>query len=98
MPSRIGSCAGQRRVKSVLWGLMILNDKQIRELAEKHSMIEPFQQGLVSSTDEGPVISFGLSSFGYDIRLSPQDFRIFRHLPGQVVDPKNFNPNHVEKA
>jgi dCTP deaminase len=77
---------------------MILNDRQIREMAEKHGMIDPFHQGLVSSTDAGPVISFGLSSFGYDIRLSPEDFRIFRHLPGQVVDPKNFNPNHVEKA
>ena len=67
-------------------------------MAEEHGMIDPFHQGLVSSTDAGPVISFGLSSFGYDIRLSPEDFRIFRHLPGQVVDPKNFNPNHVEKA
>ena len=77
---------------------MILNDRQIREMAEEHGMIDPFHQGLVSSTDAGPVISFGPSSFGYDIRLSPEDFRIFRHLPGQVVDPKNVNPNHVEKA
>lgn len=43
-----------------------------------------------------PVISYGLSSYGYDIRLSPNDFRIFRHIPGTVVDPKNFNPSNLE--
>jgi malate dehydrogenase (oxaloacetate-decarboxylating) len=77
---------------------MILNDKRIRELAQTHRMIDPFHQGLVSSNDQGPILTYGLSAFGYDIRLSPEDFRIFRHLPGKVVDPKNFNPGHVEKA
>jgi dCTP deaminase len=77
---------------------MILNDKRIRELAQTHRMIDPFHQGLVSSNDLGPILTYGLSAFGYDIRLSPEDFRIFRHLPGKVVDPKNFNPGHVEKA
>lgn len=43
-----------------------------------------------------PVISYGLSSYGYDIRLSPVEFRIFRHIPGTVVDPKNFNPQNLE--
>lgn len=45
-----------------------------------------------------PVLSFGLSSFGYDIRLSSEDFRIFRHVPGEVVNPKDFNPRCLEKA
>jgi dCTP deaminase len=44
------------------------------------------------------VISYGLSSYGYDIRLSDKDFRIFRHLPGEIVDPKDFNPKFLEKA
>jgi dCTP deaminase len=43
-----------------------------------------------------PVISYGLSSYGYDIRLSPAEFRIFRHIPGTVVDPKNFSPDNLE--
>ena len=43
-------------------------------------------------------ISWGLSSYGYDIRLSPHDFRIFRHIPGTVVDPKKFNPKNLEQA
>ncbi|NEP63051.1 MAG: dCTP deaminase, partial [Symploca sp. SIO2G7] len=43
-----------------------------------------------------PVISYGLSSFGYDIRLSSKEFRIFRHIPGTVIDPKHFNPDNLE--
>lgn len=83
---------------------MIKNDKWIREMAAK-GMIEPFEERLVrkivtrqigNSTVSLPVISYGLSSYGYDIRLSPNDFRIFRHIPGTVVDPKNFNPANLE--
>lgn len=42
------------------------------------------------------VISYGLSSYGYDIRLSPKEFKIFRHIPGTVINPKRFNPNNLE--
>lgn len=42
------------------------------------------------------VLSYGLSSYGYDIRLASQDFRVFRHIPGTVVDPKHFNPANLE--
>lgn len=64
-------------------------------MAQK-GMISPFEPSLVRHFEELPVISYGLSSFGYDIRLSPNDFRIFRHIPGTVVDPKNFNPENLE--
>ncbi|MEH2466116.1 dCTP deaminase [Nostoc sp.] len=73
---------------------MIKNDIWIREKAQK-GMIYPFESSLIRHYEELPVISFGLSSFGYDIRLSPADFRIFRHIPGTVVDPKNFNPENL---
>ena len=39
-----------------------------------------------------PVLSFGCSSYGYDLRLSSQEFMIFRHVPGTVMNPKRFNP------
>jgi dCTP deaminase len=55
------------------------------------------QAGEVSSP-EVSCISWGLSSYGYDIRLSPHDFRIFKHIPGTVVDPKKFNPKNLEQA
>ncbi|MBD2628718.1 dCTP deaminase [Trichormus variabilis] len=74
---------------------MIKNDIWITEMAKK-GMIAPFEPSLIRHFEELPVISFGLSSFGYDIRLSANDFRIFRHIPGTVVDPKNFNPENLE--
>lgn len=61
-------------------------------------MIEPFEPQLVRQVEGSPVISYGLSSYGYDLRLSPNEFRIFRHVPGTVVDPKNFNPENLEPA
>jgi len=81
---------------------MIQNDKWIIEQALK-GMISPFEEKSVRKAvwDQGkevPTISWGLSSYGYDIRLSPHDFRIFRHIPGTVVDPKNFNPKNLEQA
>jgi dCTP deaminase len=76
---------------------MIKNDTWIIERA-KEGMIAPFEPSLVRQTDGLPVISFGLSSYGYDLRLSPAEFRIFRHIPGTVVDPKNFNPANLEPA
>lgn len=76
---------------------MLKNDKWIREKANE-GMITPFVPELIRKADGLPVLSYGLSSFGYDIRLSPNDFRIFRHIPGTVIDPKNFNPSNLEQA
>lgn len=59
-------------------------------------MIAPFCPMLMRKVEDLPMISFGLSSYGYDIRLSPKDFRIFRHIPGTVIDPKHFNPANLE--
>jgi len=65
-------------------------------------MIDPFVPSLVREVDRdgvtNRVISYGQSSYGYDIRLSSNDFQIFRHIPGTVVDPKNFSPANLEPA
>ncbi|MEP0871195.1 dCTP deaminase [Trichocoleus desertorum AS-A10] len=80
---------------------MIKNDTWITEMAAK-GMITPFEPQLIREVSGDanlairPVISYGLSSYGYDIRLSPAEFRIFRHIPGTVIDPKNFNPENLE--
>jgi dCTP deaminase len=77
---------------------MILNDTQITKNANA-GMIEPFVPQLVRETEDATrVLSFGLSSFGYDLRLSPREFKVFRHIPGTVVDPKNFQPNNLENV
>ncbi|NDJ15810.1 dCTP deaminase [Myxacorys almedinensis] len=74
---------------------MIKNDTWISQKAQA-GMISPFESKLVRRVNELPVISYGLSSYGYDLRLSPTDFRIFRHVPGTVVDPKNFSSANLE--
>ncbi len=77
---------------------MIKNDLWIKEMAAG-GMIAPFEPSLVRRTEAGvAVLSYGLSSYGYDIRLSPEDFQIFRHVPGTVIDPKRFNPDNLEPA
>ena len=78
---------------------MLKCDRWITEQAGQ-GMLEPFQSGLVRHLDpdkrESPVLSFGCSSYGYDLRLSPQEFLIFRHVPGTVMNPKRFNPANLE--
>jgi len=66
--------------------MSIKNDKWIRKMAQEHGMIEPFEPGQVR---EG-VISYGLSSYGYDIRVAPE-FKVFTNVHHLVVDPKNFD-------
>jgi dCTP deaminase len=65
-------------------------------------MLEPFQPTLVRHLDAenraNPVLSFGCSSYGYDLRLSAQEFLIFKHVPGTVMNPKRFNPANLEPA
>ena len=74
---------------------MLKNDRWITEQAAA-GMLEPFQKGLIRHLDpeqkQAPVLSFGCSSYGYDLRLSPQEFLIFKHVPGTVMNPKRFNP------
>jgi len=65
----------------------VMPDSWIREMAEKHRMIEPFVE---AQRREG-VISYGLSSYGYDARVS-DEFKIFHNIDGAVVDPKDFSP------
>jgi dCTP deaminase len=70
---------------------------------ENIPLIIPFEASLIreikiDSDTSHRVISYGLSSYGYDIRLSPKEFRIFRHIPGTVIDPKNFNPQNLEST
>ena len=67
--------------------MSIQPDTWIREMALEHGMIEPFVDGQVRQD----VISYGLSSCGYDIRVA-DEFKIFTNVHSAVVDPKHFNP------
>ena len=67
---------------------MILNDKQIKKLAEEENMISPF---IDKSVSQG--VSHGLNSFGYDLRCG-DEFKIFTNLKGAIADPKNFTEDN----
>ena len=80
---------------------MLKNDLWINQKASE-GMIKPFQSNLVRHLEpdnkQKPVLSYGCSSYGYDLRLSSKEFLIFRHIPGTVMNPKKFNPNNLEKS
>ena len=78
--------------------MALLNDSQIIDRVRNQNMIEQFVPEQIKTVDGIGVVSYGLSSFGYDISLSPLEFSTFKHIPGTVIDPKNFNPNNLEPA
>ena len=77
---------------------MLKNDKWIIKSANTQKLITPFCENLINRVEERKLLSYGLSSYGYDIRLSSKEFWIFRHVPGTVLDPKKFNPDNLERA
>ena len=66
---------------------MLKSDVWIRNMCRKEKMIVPFVEGLVAKNK----VSYGLSSYGYDIRVS-DEYKIFTDVHNCVVDPKNFKP------
>jgi len=73
--------------------MSILSDRSISDLAKRCRMIEPFVDHLVSKDENGKgIISYGLSSYGYDARLA-DEFKIFTNINSTVVDPKSFDYN-----
>jgi len=67
--------------------MAVKSDKWIRRMAREHRMIEPFSDAQVRDG----VISFGLSSYGYDVRIA-DEFKIFTNINSTIVDPKDFDP------
>lgn len=61
-------------------------------MAVEHGMIEPFEAGQVREADGRKLISYGTSSYGYDVRCS-NEFKVFTNVHSAIVDPKNFDPN-----
>lgn len=70
--------------------MSIKSDKWIASMAESHGMIEPFESGQVRKTDNGRVISYGVSSYGYDVRCA-DEFKVFTNINSAIVDPKDFS-------
>ena len=70
--------------------MSIKSDRWIREMAEKHKMIEPYAPQQVRTNGEGKIVSYGVSSYGYDVRCA-DEFKIFTNINSTIVDPKNFD-------
>lgn len=70
--------------------MSLQSDRWIREMAQNHGMIEPFVDQQVRHVEGKRVISYGLSSYGYDLRVSTE-FKVFTNLYNSIVDPKNFS-------
>src|SRR6266513_2870974 len=82
-----------RRVQEHLRGsppMSIKSDKWIRRMAAERRMIEPFEPGQVKELKGQRIVSYGTSSYGYDIRCS-NEFKLFTNLNSTIVDPKNFD-------
>jgi len=70
--------------------MSVKSDKWIRRMAEQHRMIEPFEPKQVKEVRGRKIVSYGTSSYGYDIRCS-NEFKLFTNLNSTIVDPKNFD-------
>ena len=76
--------------------MSIKSDRWIRRMAEQQGMIEPFEPGQVkfankSGANGERIVSYGTSSYGYDVRCS-REFKVFTNINSTIVDPKHFDP------
>jgi dCTP deaminase len=70
--------------------MSIKSDHWIRRMAESQGMIEPFEPGQVRSVDGRRIVSYGTSSYGYDVRCA-REFKVFTNINSTIVDPKAFD-------
>jgi dCTP deaminase len=72
--------------------MSIKSDRWIRRLA-KTGMIEPFEQAQVRTQEGRKIVSYGTSSYGYDVRCA-REFKIFTNINSTIIDPKQFDVNN----
>ena len=70
--------------------MSIKSDRWIRRMAHEHGMIEPFSTSQVREHKGGKIVSYGTSSYGYDVRCA-DEFKIFTNINSTIVDPKQFD-------
>ena len=73
--------------------MSIKSDKWIKKMSLEHEMIKPFSEDQIRLDDNGnKLISYGVSSYGYDVRCS-NEFKVFTNIHSAIVDPKSFDEN-----
>lgn len=73
--------------------MSIKSDKWIRKMVAQQGMIEPFEAGQVRYVNDERIVSYGTSSYGYDVRCA-KEFKVFTNINSSIVDPKNFDANN----
>ncbi|HEX8160828.1 MAG TPA: dCTP deaminase [Pyrinomonadaceae bacterium] len=75
--------------------MTVKSDRWIRRMAEEQGLIQPFSAELVRHVDGRRIISAGASSYGYDMRLADDGFRVFSPIHGREIDPKRFDDSSL---
>jgi dCTP deaminase len=75
--------------------MTVKSDRWIRRMAEEAQLIQPFSEQLVREVQGRRIISAGASSYGYDMRLADDGFRVFSPIHGREIDPKKFDDNSL---
>ena len=70
--------------------MSLKSDRWIRRMADEHDMIDPFEPGQVREVNGERIVSYGTSSYGYDVRCA-DEFKIFTNIESAFVDPKSFD-------
>ena len=70
--------------------MSIKSDKWIKKMSQESEMITPFEPQQIRKSENQKIISYGTSSYGYDVRCSTE-FKIFTNINHNIVDPKNFD-------
>jgi dCTP deaminase len=75
--------------------MSVKSDRWILQMCREQQLITPFSDTLVREIDGRRIISAGLSSYGYDLRLAPDGFRVFSPIASAEIDPKNFDESSL---
>lgn len=76
----------------------VKSDRWILKMCREQGMITPYEEGLVREINGHRIISAGVSSYGYDLRLGSDGFRVFSPIASSEIDPKNFDENSLVES
>lgn len=78
--------------------MSVKSDRWIIQMCREQQLISPFEESLVRELEGRRIISAGVSSYGYDLRLAVDGFRVFSPITSAEIDPKNFDENSLIEA
>jgi dCTP deaminase len=78
--------------------MSVKSDRWILRMCREQQLITPFEETLIREINGRRIISAGLSSYGYDLRLAPDGFRVFSPIASAEIDPKNFDESSLIEA